>query len=161
MRGSLSSPSYLVRNPTLAPQLGKTHETPPSSRKGPKEPSQPFSDSRHVTFTDTSASSAFILRCFSKDAGWHPHPTSNTVCFEILRGANAACQFLSYRVISAESRSSVSFPSAAETWFSNPVLLLPGPALQIALSGCREHDCRPGKIKVLIALTIRYYVQLK
>ena len=25
MRGSLSSPSYLVRNPTLAPQLGKTH----------------------------------------------------------------------------------------------------------------------------------------
>ena len=32
MRGSLSSPSYLVRNPTLAPQLQKTHETPPSSR---------------------------------------------------------------------------------------------------------------------------------
>ena len=32
MRVSLSSPSYLVRNPTLAPQLGKTHETPPSSR---------------------------------------------------------------------------------------------------------------------------------
>ena len=32
MRGSLSSPSYLVRNPTLAPQLGKTHETPRSSR---------------------------------------------------------------------------------------------------------------------------------
>ena len=32
MRGSLSSPSYLVRNPTLAPQLRKTHETPPSSR---------------------------------------------------------------------------------------------------------------------------------
>ena len=31
-RGSLSSPSYLVRNPTLAPQLEKTHETPPSSR---------------------------------------------------------------------------------------------------------------------------------
>ena len=25
-------PSYLVRNPTLAPQLEKTHETPPSSR---------------------------------------------------------------------------------------------------------------------------------
>ena len=25
MRGSLSSPSYLVRNRTLAPQLGKTH----------------------------------------------------------------------------------------------------------------------------------------
>ena len=26
------APSYLVRNPTLAPQLGKTHETPPSLR---------------------------------------------------------------------------------------------------------------------------------
>ena len=33
MRGSLNSPSYLVRNPTLAPQLEKTHETPPSSRE--------------------------------------------------------------------------------------------------------------------------------
>ena len=31
-RGSLSSPSYLVRNPTLAPQIEKTHETPPFSR---------------------------------------------------------------------------------------------------------------------------------
>ena len=31
-RGYLNSPSYLVRNPTLAPQLEKTHETPPSSR---------------------------------------------------------------------------------------------------------------------------------
>ena len=31
--GDLSrAPSYLVRNPTLAPQLEKTHETPPSSR---------------------------------------------------------------------------------------------------------------------------------
>ena len=28
MRGSLSSPSYLVRNPTLTPQLEKTHHTP-------------------------------------------------------------------------------------------------------------------------------------
>ena len=32
MRGYLNSPSYLVRNPTLAPQLEKTHETPLSSR---------------------------------------------------------------------------------------------------------------------------------
>ena len=31
-RGYLNSLSYLVRNPTLAPQLEKTHETPPSSR---------------------------------------------------------------------------------------------------------------------------------
>ena len=28
MRGSLSSQSYFVRNPTLAPQLEKTYETP-------------------------------------------------------------------------------------------------------------------------------------
>ena len=28
MRGSLSSALYLVRNPTLALQLEKTHETP-------------------------------------------------------------------------------------------------------------------------------------
>ena len=28
----VESPSYLVRNPTLAPQLEKTHETPQSSR---------------------------------------------------------------------------------------------------------------------------------
>ena len=31
MRGSLSSQSYFVRNPTLAPQLEKTYETPQSS----------------------------------------------------------------------------------------------------------------------------------
>ena len=31
-KGLKISPSYLVRNPTLAPQLGKTHKTPPSSR---------------------------------------------------------------------------------------------------------------------------------
>ena len=31
-RGSLNSPSYLVRNPTLVPQLEKTHKIPPSSR---------------------------------------------------------------------------------------------------------------------------------
>ena len=30
--GSLNSPSYFVRNPTLAPQLEETPETPPSSR---------------------------------------------------------------------------------------------------------------------------------
>ena len=30
MRGSLSSQSYFVRNPTLAPQLEKTYETPQS-----------------------------------------------------------------------------------------------------------------------------------
>ena len=32
MRGSLSSQAYFVRNPTLAPQLQKNHETPPTSR---------------------------------------------------------------------------------------------------------------------------------
>ena len=31
-RGSLRSPWYFMRHPTLAPQLDKTHETPPSSR---------------------------------------------------------------------------------------------------------------------------------
>ena len=31
-RGSLSYPSYLMRNPTLVPQLEKTHETPLSTR---------------------------------------------------------------------------------------------------------------------------------
>ena len=31
-RGSLRSPWYFMRHPTLAPQLEKTHETPPSSR---------------------------------------------------------------------------------------------------------------------------------
>ena len=31
-RGSLRSPWYFMRHPTLAPQLEKIHETPPSSR---------------------------------------------------------------------------------------------------------------------------------
>ena len=32
MRGSLISLLYLMSNPTLVPQLEKTHETPPLSR---------------------------------------------------------------------------------------------------------------------------------
>src|SRR5574341_990224 len=49
-RGSLTSPSYLVRNRTLGPPLENHPETHPSSRRlGPSSPAWPRSQSRDLS----------------------------------------------------------------------------------------------------------------
>src|SRR5574341_2072192 len=49
-RGSLTSPSYLVRNRTLGPPLENHPETPPSSRRrGPSSPAWPRGQSRDLS----------------------------------------------------------------------------------------------------------------
>src|SRR5574340_519177 len=49
-RGSLTSPSHLVRNRTLGPPLENHPETPPSSRRrGPSSPAWPSDQSRDLS----------------------------------------------------------------------------------------------------------------
>src|SRR5574337_83294 len=49
-RGSLTSPSYLVRNRTLGPPLENHPETPPSSRRwGPSSPAWPRGQPRDLS----------------------------------------------------------------------------------------------------------------
>src|SRR5574337_1013991 len=49
-RGSLTSPSHLVRNRTLGPPLKNHTETPPSSRRGgPSSPAWPRDQSRRLS----------------------------------------------------------------------------------------------------------------